>query len=81
MRRSILETSFRRAWRSGNGIAFRLSAAIRNCRQAEAPVADFLNFASPSQPNDHLGKAAAAIVLQAQFGGNLAKAHWQGGFG
>ena len=78
---SRLDTSFRRAWRAGYRIALRLSSAIWNCRQPESSVAHFLNFATAAQPDNHFGKAAAAIVLKAQFTGDLAKAHRQRGFG
>src|ERR1700733_1948130 len=76
-----LDTSFRSAWRAGYRIALRLSSAIWNCRQPESSVAHFLNFATAAQPDNHFGKAAAAIVLKAQFTGDLAKAHRQRGFG
>jgi hypothetical protein len=44
-------------------------------------MANFLNFAATAQPDNHFGQPAAAMVLQAQLAGDLAKAHRQGSFG
>src|SRR5271169_2132243 len=57
------------------------SAARGVSSNHESPVTDLLDFASPTEAEDNLGKLPTAVVLQFHFGGDFAEAHGPGSLG